>query len=77
MVSYITGTGGASLGTVGSCSTFDAYAIGGGGTSCRAPKPASDAQVYGFLLVTVNGTKVTVTPTDENGNPFDVQQYNF
>jgi hypothetical protein len=77
MVSYITGTGGASLGTVGSCSTFDAYAIGGGGTSCRAPKPTSDAQVYGFLLVTVNGTKVTVTPTDENGNPFDVQQYNF
>ena len=76
MVSYVTGGGGAALGTVGSCSSFDAYAIGGSGTSCRAPTP-TDSQVYGFLLVTVSGTKVTVTPTDENGNTFDVQSYNF
>ncbi len=77
MVSYITGTGGASLGTVGSCSAFDAYAIGGGGTPCNAPAPTNSSQVFGFLLVTVNGTKVTVTPTDENGHAFDVQNYNF
>lgn len=78
MVSYITGTGGADfLSTVQGCSSFDAYAIGGSGTSCNAPAPASDSHVFGYLLVSVSGTAVTVTPTDENGNTFDVQTYHF
>ena len=76
MVSYVTGTGGAPLGSVSGCSAFDAYAIGSG-SSCRAPHPASDANVYGFLLVSVNGGQVTVTPTDSTGRTFDVQTYSF
>jgi hypothetical protein len=78
MVSYITGTGGADfLSKVSPCSSFDAYAIGGSGTSCNAPSPTSDSQVFGFLLVSVNGNKVTVTPTDETGRTFDVHTYSF
>jgi hypothetical protein len=34
-------------------------------------------QVFHFLLVTVNGTQVTVAPTDERGRTFDVQTYTF
>ena len=77
LVSYVTGGGGATLGHVSTCSAFDAYAIGSGGSSCRAPHPASDANVYHFLLVTVNGNQVTVTPTDSTGQTFDVQTYTF
>ena len=77
LVSYITGAGGAALGHVSTCSAFDAYAIGSGGSSCRAPKPASNANVFHFLLVTVNGNQVTVTPTDSTGRTFDVQTYTF
>jgi len=33
--------------------------------------------VYHFLLVTVSGTTVTVTPTDEYGRTFDVVTYHF
>jgi hypothetical protein len=33
--------------------------------------------VFEFLLVTVNGSSVTVTPIDENGTSFDVQTYTF
>jgi len=76
MVSYVTGAGGAPLGSVSGCSAFDAYAIGSG-SSCRAPKPTSDAHVYEYLLVTVNGNQVTVTPTDSTGQTFDQQAYNF
>ncbi len=76
MVSYVTGTGGAPLGSVSGCSAFDAYAIGSG-SSCRAPQPGSDANVYGFLLVTVNGNQVTVMPTDSTGRTFDVQTYSY
>ena len=76
MVNYVTGTGGNWLGTITSCSSFDAYALGTG-SSCHAPVPTSDSKVYSFLRVSVNGTTVTVTPTDENGNPFDQQTYNF
>lgn len=76
MVSYVTGTGGAPLGSVSGCSAFDAYAIGSG-SSCRAPQPGSDANVYGFLLVSVNGNQVTVTPTDSTGRTFDVQTYSY
>ena len=77
LVSYVTGGGGDALGSVSKCSAFDAYAIGSSGSSCRAPKPASDANVFHFLLVTVNGNQVTVTPTDSTGRTFDVQTYTF
>ena len=76
LVSYVTGTGGAPLEGASNCSAFDAYAIGTG-SSCRAPAPTSDAQVYGFLLVTVDGNQVTVTPTDSTGRTFDVQTYTY
>jgi hypothetical protein len=76
MVSYVTGGGGDALGSVSGCSGFDAYAIGSG-SSCRAPKPTSDSHVYHFLLVTVNGNQVTVTPTDSTGQTFDRQTYTF
>jgi hypothetical protein len=76
LVSYVTGGGGDAIGGVNSCSAFDAYAIGSS-SSCRAPKPASAANVYHFLLVTVNGNQVTVTPTDSTGRTFDVQTYTF
>ncbi len=76
LVSYVTGTGGAALGGMSGCSAFDAYAIASG-SSCHAPVPGSDANVYGFLLVTVNGNTVTVTPTDSTGRTYDVQTYTF
>jgi Calcineurin-like phosphoesterase len=77
MVSYVTGGGGAELGKISTCSSFDAYAIGSGSSACHAPAPTSDAQVFHFLKVSVNGRQVTVTPTDENGRTFDVQTYGF
>jgi len=85
IISYVTGGGGAALSTIGGagCSHTDAYGIGwskttGKGSSCgSAPRPTSASQVYHFLLVTVNGNTVTVTPTDELGHTFDVQTYNF
>ena len=61
----------------------DKYGIGWSNTNnvgnrCGAAVvPDSASRVYHFLKVTVNGKAVTVTPTDENGNPFDVQTYNF
>ena len=61
MLSYITGGGGDPLGGVSRHSSFDAYA----------------QAVYHYLRVTVNGSYVTVTPTDENGATFDVQTFNF
>ena len=76
MVSYVTGGGGAALGGLGGCSAFDAYGLGSSG-SCNAPKPTSTAQVFHFLNVSVNGSRVTVTPTDETGRTFDVQTYTF
>src|SRR4051794_573420 len=80
IVSYVTGGGGAELEDVSECSPFDAYAIGwatsaDAGDACRAPVPTSITQVYHFLKVTVLGTTVTVTPTDELGREFDVQSY--
>jgi hypothetical protein len=85
IVSYVTGGGGAALSTIGGagCAPTDAYGIGwspssGTGSKCgSAPKPASATQVYHFLLVTVNGSTVTVTPTDEMGRTFDIQTYTF
>jgi Calcineurin-like phosphoesterase/Purple acid Phosphatase, N-terminal domain len=82
MISYISGGGGVGNGTdrlaaVTRCSSFDAYAVGTNHTSCHAPKPSSDTQVYHYLLVTVAGRNVTVTPTDENGHTFDTHTYRF
>src|SRR6266702_3234309 len=76
-VTYITGGGGAALGSIGSCHPYDAYGIGSSSACGSAPKPSSASQVFHFLKVGVNGTSVTVTPTDENGNTFDQQTYNF
>jgi hypothetical protein len=85
VTSYVTGGGGASASAVGGsgCTTTDAYAVGwnyssGKGTSCgAAPRPTSDSQVYSYLKVTVNGTMVTVTPTDSQGTTFDPVTYDF
>lgn len=83
VTSYVTGGGGGSAEPVNHCSATDAYAIGWSyssakGSACgAAPTPASDAQVYHFLKVSVNGSIVTVTPTDSQGNTFDVQTYDF
>lgn len=76
MVSYVTGGGGAEVGAVGACSSFDAFALGSR-SACHAPVPGSDRQVFHYLLVTVTSGQVTVTPTDEDGNTFDVQTYTF
>ena len=42
-----------------------------------APVPTSAAAVFHFLQVTVNGSQVTVAPTNANGQQFDVVTYNF
>ena len=84
-VSYVTGGGGSVLEPVGTagCGSYDAYAIGWSPTKLKgykcgaAPVPASAAAVYHYLLVTVNGNQVTVAPTNENGQQFDVMTYNF
>ncbi len=90
LVTYLAGGGGAKLEPLdGTCSTNTVYAIGwsysanggaGGGSSCGSsapPKPASRAQVFHFLRVTINGSQVTVAPTDSQGHTFDVQTYTF
>jgi hypothetical protein len=83
-VSYVTGGGGAHLEPVSSCDPIDRYAIGWSysssthGSSCgSAPRPGSIDRVFHFLLVTVDGTRVTVRPTDELGRTFDVRTYDF
>lgn len=80
ITNYITGGGGATPGTLGTCTSLDAYAIKftSSGAACgSAPVPTSAAQVYHFLKVSVTGTNVTVTPTNSLGNSFDVRSYNF
>jgi len=83
LVSYVIGSSGAKIEPVSACQSYDAYAVGWSytsnhGSACGgAPVPASPASVFHFALVTVSGTSVTVAPTDENGNTFDVQHYNF
>jgi len=82
-VTYVTGGGGATLEPVTLCGGNVAYAIGWSptklkGYACGAASPPTSAtQVFNFLKVTVAGSSVTVAPTDENGNTFDVQTYNF
>ena len=77
---YVTGGGGGILGTLGTCTALDAYAIKftTTGAACgSAPVPTSAAQVYHFLKVTVNGTNVAVTPINSLGQAFDGMHYNF
>ncbi len=76
---YVTGGGGATPGTLGTCTSLDAYAIKftDTGKACgAAPVPTSAGQVYHFLLVTVNGVNVNVTPINSLGQSFDVMNYN-
>jgi len=83
-VSYVTGGGGAHLEPVSACTPLAQYAIGWDysavthGSACgTATAPTALDQLYHYLLVTVDGTQVTVTPTDELGRPFDTQTYVF
>ena len=83
-VSYVTGGGGGKLAPVYRCSSIDQYAIGWSysssthGSACgTASRPTTIDRVFHFLLVTVSGTQVTVTPTDELGRTFDVKSYSF
>ena len=83
-VSYVTGGGGGKLAPVNRCSSIDEYAIGWSysssthGSACgTASRPTTIDRVFHFLLVTVSGTQVTVTPTDELGRTFDVKSYSF
>jgi hypothetical protein len=83
-VSYVTGGGGTQLEPVSACTPIDQYAIGWDygatvhGSACgAATAPTTIDQAYHFLLVTVDGTQVTVTPTDELGRTFDTQTYAF
>jgi hypothetical protein len=82
LVTYVTGGGGARLQPATRCAAPVAYAIGwsysSGGSSCGgAPRPTSVAEVFHFLKVSVNGSQVTVAPTDSAGRAFDVQTYDF
>lgn len=83
-VTYVTGGGGGTLEPIGpTCGSYDAYGIGWSPTKLKgyacgaATPPVAASQVFHFLKVTVDGTTVTVAPTDENGNVFDTQTYSF
>jgi len=82
-VSYVTGGGGATLEPVSRCGAPVAAAIGWSyssnhGSACGSlSAPATIDRVFHFLLVSVNGSNVTVTPTDELGRTFDVKTYTF
>jgi len=85
VISYTTGGGGGRTSSIGGngCASTDAYAVGWSysksrGNACgAATAPTSDAQVYHFLKVSVDGATVTVAPTDSRGNTFDVKTYDF
>ncbi len=85
LTSYVTGGGGAKVSPVkkSACASTDAYAVGwayasAAGSRCgAAPVPTSDAQVYHFLTVDLNGSTVTVTPTNAQGAVFDKVTYDF
>jgi hypothetical protein len=85
MVSYVTGGGGADTLTIGAkgCSPIDAYGRGWSNSKSRGskcgdgPVPTTRDQVFHFLLVTVNGRSVTVTPIDSMGRRFDEVTYAF
>ena len=68
LVTYVLGNGGAALGRVSGCSPVDLYAIGSSGSACgAAPGGHANSHVFGFAKVTVDGRRVTVTPTDSLG----------
>jgi hypothetical protein len=81
LVTYVTGGGGARLEPATKCSAPVAYAVGWsyttGGSACGTLRPTSIDQVFHFLKVTVNGSTVTVAPTDSQGRTFDVRTYDF
>jgi hypothetical protein len=87
LVTYMTGGGGARLRPATTCAFPVAYALGwsysSGGSACvdGAPAgtglPTSIDQVFHFLKVSVDGNRVTVTPTDSQGRTFDVKTYDF
>jgi chitodextrinase len=85
VISYVSGGGGAKLTSVAGhgCAPTDAYARGWSntknkGNACGAASaPTDNGQVFHFLKVSVNGSSVTVAPTDSLGNTFDVVTYNL
>jgi hypothetical protein len=85
LVSYVSGGFGASLASIGTtgCSATDAYGTGWsnstatGGACGAAPLPTRTDQIFHYLVIDVDGTKVRVTPTDEHGNTFDRVRYDF
>jgi hypothetical protein len=81
IVTYVTGGGGARLQPATRCDAPVAYAIGWsyttGGSACGTLRPTSIDQVFHFLRVSVDGSKVTVAPTDSQGRAFDVHTYTF
>ena len=91
LVSYVTGGGGSKLAPIAEggavCNPIDAYGIGwsnsangglGRGSRCgAAATPTSKDQVFHFLLVSVDGTTVTVTPVNSLGQTFDPVTYDF
>jgi hypothetical protein len=77
LVTHVVGNGGAALGHVSGCSSYDLYAIGSSGSHCGAAPATTNSEVFGFLKVTVNGRTVTVTPTSSTGRTYDVQTYTF
>jgi hypothetical protein len=81
LVTYVTGGGGARLEPATKCGAPVAYAIGWsyttGGSACGTLRPTSIDQVFHFLKVSVDGSNVTVAPTDSQGRTFDVRTYDF
>jgi Big-like domain-containing protein/calcineurin-like phosphoesterase family protein len=87
LTQYVSGGGGAELHSISCGSTqqaFTNYAIAWSssssvGSKCPSsvPTPTSSTQVYHFIKVDVNGTNVTLTPTNESGGTFDVQTMNL
>jgi len=81
LVTYVTGGGGANLEPIGPCDPADAYGMGwsysvAAGSACgAAPLPTAIGQVFHYLLVTVNGSTVTVRGEDSTGQPFDEVAY--
>ncbi len=80
---YVVGATGVKLQPADNCSAVDAYALGWSNTKNKgyacgaAPLPTSKNQVYNYLLVTVSGTTVTVSPRNAAGQVFDQQVFNF
>ena len=83
---YVTGGGGGTLQPVGEAGCkrvrrlrdrLVADEAQGHAVAAPRPSPTRPTRVFHFLKVTVSGTTVTVTPTDEHGRTFDVQTYNF